>query len=246
MSVLVNENLAPRVVIVTGAGGGIGLAVCKKFLLNGDIVVGLDVLAAAIPENDLFISLVCDLTDEDQLALCLSKIRELYGKIDIVVHAAGIVGRGPIQNVSLESWRKVLDANLTSAFLISRDTRQDLIGSKGQLIFFSSTNGRNGGSVLSGPAYAVAKAGVLNLSRYLAKELGPYGVRVNCLAPGPVDTPMLSRLNESEREQIISMSPIGAIADAGHVADMVHYLCSASAAAITGAVINISGGTVLD
>ncbi|MCA8888510.1 MAG: SDR family oxidoreductase, partial [Parvularculaceae bacterium] len=158
----------------------------------------------------------------------------------------GAVGKGPLHEMSLDAWRATMEVNLTSSFLIAREAYTDLKSSRGCLIFLSSTNGRNGGSHLSGPAYASAKAAVINLTRYLAKEWGPAGVRVNCVAPGPVKTPMLDRLSEAEIDALRALSPLRHITTAEEVASGIAYLCSPDAGGVTGEVLNLSGGLVLD
>jgi 3-oxoacyl-[acyl-carrier protein] reductase len=108
------------------------------------------------------------------------------------------------------------------------------------------SNARNGGSALSGAPYAVAKAGVSNLARYLAREWATDGLRVNCLAPGPVDTPMLDRLNPEQHAALQAAIPLGRYTSGREVAAAIAFLCSDHAASTTGATTNISGGLVLD
>jgi NAD(P)-dependent dehydrogenase (short-subunit alcohol dehydrogenase family) len=109
----------------------------------------------------------------------------------------------------------------------------------------SSPNGVHGGTVLSGPAYAAAKAGVLNLTRYLAKEWAADGVRVNCVVPGTVDTPMLKRLDEAELKAIVNSIPLGRLTTPQDVASACAFLCSDHTRSMTGAVMNVSGGRLL-
>jgi len=228
-----------RILVLTGASGGMGSAVAATYREAGGIVAGLDLVAS--PEGE-----VCDTTDESAVNAAIGHVMERYGRIDHVVHAAGIVGKGRLVDTSREDWSRVLDANLTSAFLLAKACAAPLAASRGCLVFLSSTNGRNGGSSLSGAAYAVAKAGLINLTRYLAKEWAPQGIRVNCIAPGPVNTPMLARLDEDQRRKLSDGTLTGALPSADDIAASIAFLLSSHGSAYTGATLNPSAGFVLD
>lgn len=237
-----------RVALVTGAAGGIGRGAVAALMREGFAVAAVDVALADLPcaFDAPFDAISADVTDEAAVAGAVERCVQRFGGIDCVVHLAGTVGKGPLTEVSVTDWRRLLDVNLTSAFLLARAAHPHLRERRGTLLLVSSTNGLNGGSALSGPAYAVAKAGVLNLVRYLAKEWGADGIRVNAVAPGPVDTPMLARLPEATREALRQSIPLGRLASADDVAGIVAFLCSPQAAYLTGAVLNVSGGLVLD
>jgi 3-oxoacyl-[acyl-carrier protein] reductase len=239
---------AQKVALVTGAGGGIGRAVVAKLLQDGFAVGAVDLaladLPCAIPAS--FAAWSADVTDERRVAAVVAECRKRFGRLDTVVHLTGAVGQGPLVEVSLDEWRRLLDVNLTSAFLIARATHEALKASTGSLLLTASVNARNGGSALSGPAYAVAKAGIVNLTRYLAKEWGGDGIRVNCIAPGPVDTPMVARLSAETIEGLRQSVPLGRIARPGDVASVVSFLCSPAASYLTGTTLNVSGGLLLD
>jgi NAD(P)-dependent dehydrogenase (short-subunit alcohol dehydrogenase family) len=227
------------VLLLTGASGGIGQAVAAMYRAAGGTVAGLDLVAGPG-------AVACDLTDEAAVAAAVADVVAAHGRIDAVVHCAGIVGAGALADTTLADWQRVMDANLTSAFLLARATAAALAAQRGGLVFLSSTNGRNGGSVLSGAAYACAKAGLINLTRYLAQEWAAVGVRVNCVAPGPVDTPMLDRLGPDARDALARTMLTGALTSAAEVAAAIGFLLSDHARSMTGTMLNPSGGKVLD
>ncbi|MBM4212359.1 MAG: SDR family oxidoreductase [Gammaproteobacteria bacterium] len=235
------------VALITGAAGGLGRATVARLRERGMRVVATDRALAEIPCGAPLTVASLDVTDESAIIAVIARVLGELGRLDHVVHLAGIAGSGPLDSVSREDWQHVLDTNLTSAFLIAKATHAALAASRGTLTLTSSTNGLNGGSALSGPAYAVAKAGILNLTRYLAKEWAAEGIRVNCLAPGPIATPMVTGRFPSETiDRLKNAVPLGAIGEPAHVAHAIDYLTSPSAAFVTGTVMNVSGGLVLD
>ncbi len=234
---------------VTGAAGGIGQATVARLRRDGFRVLASD-LPAAVPSHGGEAGVFwhpCDVTSEAAVQSAVGACLQDYRRLDAVVHLAGSVGAGQLAGTSLAEWRAIVDANLTSAFLVARAVHDALRSSgTGTLVLMSSTNAINGGSALSGPAYAAAKAGVLNLARYLAREWAPDGIRVNCLAPGPVDTPMLRRLDASTIDALRSAVPLRRFVAAEEVAGAISYLCSADARCLTGTVHNVSGGLLFD
>jgi 3-oxoacyl-[acyl-carrier protein] reductase len=235
------------VALVTGAAGGLGRATVARLRERGMRVVATDLALADIPCGAPLTVASCDVTDEAAVAVTVARVLESHGRLDHVVHLAGAAGSGPIDTVSRAEWQRLLDVNLTSAFLLAKATHAPLAATRGSLTLTSSSNGVNGGSALSGPAYAVAKAGIINLMRYLAKEWAAEGVRVNCLAPGPIATPMVTgRFSPEVMQRLRAAVPLGEIGEPLHVAHAVDYLTSPAAAFVTGTVMNVSGGLLLD
>lgn len=239
--------MTQAVVLVTGAAGGLGRAAVSRLRERGMRVVATDLALAQIPCGAPIDTHSLDVTDESAVTELVALVQSQYGRLDHVVHLAGAAGTGPLDQVSLSEWERLLAVNLTSAFLIAKAAHAALAAARGSLVLTSSTNGLNGGSSLSGPAYAVAKAGLINLTRYLAKEWSAEGIRVNCLAPGPIATPMVTgRFQGEALERLRASVPLGVIGTPQDVAHALDYLLSPAAAFITGTVMNISGGLVVD
>jgi NAD(P)-dependent dehydrogenase (short-subunit alcohol dehydrogenase family) len=235
------------VALVTGAAGGLGRAAVAKLRERGMRVVASDLALAEIPCGAPLTVMSLDVTDSAAVEAAVVRVLEELGRLDHLVHLAGVAGKGPLDEVSLGDWRRVMDVNLTSAFLLAKAAHGALAASRGSMILMSSTNGLNGGSALSGPAYAVAKAGLINLTRYLAKEWAGEGIRVNCLAAGPISTPMVTgRFSADTVEALRKAVPLGQLGEPAHVAHAIDYLTSPAAAFVTGTVMNLSGGLVLD
>lgn len=236
---------AGKTAFVTGAAGGIGRAVVALFRAAGVNVAAADRDGLDTP-GEGYLPLVMDGTQERQVVAAIGAAAHRWGPLDFVVHCVGRTGHGPLAQLSLDDWNDMMATNLTSAFLVAREAHRRLRKPAGTLIWFSSTNGLNGGTRFSGPGYGAAKAGIVNLTRYLAREWAPDGLRVCCIAPGPVDTPMLDRLSEDDHAALKAGVPLGEYATADQVAATVAFLCSPHAANMTGTVTNISGGLVLD
>ena len=234
-----------RTAFVTGAAGGIGQACVDMLLASGANVIAADQAAIEI-SHDRLMSVSLDVVDEAAVAKVMKDGQNKFGSLDFIIHAAGIVGQGRIDQLSLDDWSKVIDTNLTSAFLVLKHGYPLLRKPGGAAVLFGSSNASNGGSHLSGPAYAAAKAALINLNRYCAKEWAPDGVRINVVSPGPTDTPMLERLSSQEHEQLRSNLPLGRYAKPEECAAAALFLCSDHASSITGTNLSVSSGLVME
>ncbi|MSO98766.1 MAG: SDR family oxidoreductase [Rhodospirillaceae bacterium] len=238
-------DAAGKVAFVTGATGGIGKACVDMFLAAGASVVATG-RRAVQSDNPNVLKLALEVTDEVQVTDAIAKTKARFGQIDYLVHMAGMVGKGRLDQMSLADWHTVVDTNLTSAFLLLKHAYPILRKPGASVVLCGSSNGANGGSYLSGAAYASSKAALVNLTRYTAKEWAPERIRVNILSPGPVDTPMLDRLSETQHEGLKAQLPLGKYATAEECAAGVMFLCSPHSASMTGTNMNISSGMVLD
>ncbi|WP_293783468.1 SDR family NAD(P)-dependent oxidoreductase [uncultured Aeromicrobium sp.] len=210
---------------MTGGRGGIGGACAAWLEARGRQVVIVDKAEGH------------DACDPDSVTGALGGV----DRIDVVVHAAGSVGAGGIDEAEVGQWRAVLEDNLLSA-LVTAQVCLPLMGRGSSMVLLSSVNGRSGGNRLSGPAYAAAKAGLLGLTRHLARDQAHRGIRVNAIAPGPVATAMLDRLARDEVEALRAAVPLGRIATADEIAEAVGWISSDAAPSMTGAVLDINGG----
>ena len=229
--------MSGRIAVVSGAAGAIGSAVCARLASNGDLVVGLDLIGGP----DLT---VCDVSNESEVEAVFSHISRIHGAPTVLVNAVGITGAGGIEDEDLATWRRILEVNLTSSYLCARQViggMRDAGG--GKIINVSSVNGRFGGSALSGPAYATSKGGLITLTRFLALEHAKDNIQVNCVAPGPHDTPMWRALDEERRAAILATVPSEeAPGDPHRLAGLIQFLCGPDATYITGATVDINGG----
>jgi len=233
--------IVSRVVVVTGGAGAIGSAIRQAFSAQGDQAVGVDLAAA---DDDAGRIIAADVSDPSSVQVAFNQIRTQFGEPGVLVNCAGMTGAGGVLEESLETWNRLLQVNLTSVFLCSREVLPGMIRAHGgKILNIASVNGRFGGSALSGPAYAASKGGMLTLTRFLAREHAKDGIQVNAIAPGPHDTPMWQALDAGLRERILGMIPgDNAPGHPGDLAQAAVFLCSAAAGYITGATLDVNGG----
>ena len=228
-----------RVVVVTGASRGIGLACSRWFIERGDRVAALSSSGGAVEGAAL--SLACDVADSAAVGEAFTEVESALGDCDVLVANAGVTADQLALRMSDESWQRVLDVNLTGSFFCARRALRRMVRSHaGRIVFVSSVGAFIG---LPGQAnYAASKAGLVGLARALAREVASRGVTVNVVAPGLVDTAMLGAVGEDRVGQLAGMVPLGRLAQAEEVAGLVGFLSSADAAYMTGAVLPLDGG----
>lgn len=249
MASALEVDLADKVILITGAAGGIGRVLVKRSLTAGAFVAAFDIhpeIHQRLNDHPRLLTIQGDASHEPDVIRCLTQLSEAWQRLDVLINNAGQVGSGRVESLSLEEWQSVLDANLTSAFLFSKHSIPWLKRSQGSIVSLSSTNAITGGSSLSGPAYAAAKAGIIALTKNMARDLAKDGVRVNAIAPGPIDTPMLDRLSEEEMNLLRESIPLCEIGTADDVANLVIFLISPAARHVTGVTISLSGGLVMN
>jgi NAD(P)-dependent dehydrogenase (short-subunit alcohol dehydrogenase family) len=240
-------GLSGRTAVVTGAGGGIGKAVAKELSVAGVHCYLLDrssdLVAVAVNEitdaGGNAIGAVCDVTDES----AIQKLAESMTKCDILVNAAGLVRPGALADLQTAEWDALLKVNLTGYFLMARAFTPHLVSSgNGSMIHIASISSTNPQG--SSGAYSVSKAGVVIMSKQLAFELGPKGVRSNTVSPGLVRTPMTEayyQVGDVAQRRDVAV-PIGRVAKPEDIADVVTFLASDRARYVTGADLVADGG----
>jgi NAD(P)-dependent dehydrogenase (short-subunit alcohol dehydrogenase family) len=232
------SSSSSRVVIVTGAGNGIGAGVARHLAQSGWRVVAADIDASAVAATARAIgadAVVCDVGKETDIRALVEEARGKLGRIDAIVSNAGISANGPLSGTSLDAWNRVLAVNLTATFLLAKAAELDLRAAKGAIVTIASTRAH-----MSEPntlAYSASKGGVVALTHALALTLAP-DVRVNCISPGWIDTGKAGALRPSDHAQ----HPAGRVGRPDDIAAAVGYLLSDAAGFVTGAELIVDGG----
>jgi len=232
----------PPTVLITGAGRGIGHACAKRFVDSGyTVIVHYNKSKEQALTLPAAIHIQADLSSYDEVSKMFKDIHAIVGGVDILVNCAGISEAEFFDKITLTQWQRVLDTNLSGTFWVTQEASRHMLSQKsGKIINISSVFGLTGASMES--HYAAAKAGIIGLTKSLAQELGPSNIAVNCIAPGAVDTDMLSRLSPKDKQHLIDSIPLKRLAAPGEIADLALFLSSPLASYITGQTISISGG----
>lgn len=242
--------LEGQVALVTGSSRGIGRATIEALAAAGAAVAINDVgsmesaeeFAASLTAAGLTAAAFqADISDAGQVAAMVKGVEEKLGAISILVNNAGITRDGLAIRMSEEDFDAVIAINLRGTFLCSKAVARGMMKARrGAIINLASVVGRRGNAGQAN--YAAAKAGIIGLTKTLARELGPRGVTVNAVAPGYVQTAMTENLDEAIKEKILANTPLGRLATPEEIAAVILFLASPAAAYITGAVIPVDGG----
>jgi 3-oxoacyl-[acyl-carrier protein] reductase len=250
-------DLNGKVALVTGGSSGIGRATAEALGNQGARVVvnfhrneaGAEAARAAITANGgSSIAVQADVTQAREVESLIERTVSEFGPVDILVNNAGsLIERLRILELTEERWDEVIDLNLKSAFLCCRAVAASMMERKtGAIINVSSIAGRNGGA-LGSIHYSTAKGGLITFTKGLAKELGPFGVRVNAISPGVIDTPYHEQFSSPEMMKTYAgMIPLGRIGTPAEVANVICFLASDAASYLAGETIEINGGMFMD
>jgi len=247
-------KLKDRVAIVTGAARGIGKAIALTFVREGARVALIDVDRDQLDlvKNEISknkgeaLSLPCDITQSSQVKEMVNQVQEAFGRVDILVNNAGIIRRGTIETVTEEDWDRVIEVNLKGTFNCCKAVfgimKQQ---GYGKIVNISSIAGKMG-DITSAPGYGPSKAGIDALTKTLARQLAPYGINVNGVAPHAIETEMSAQWSEERRREIIASIPLGRLGKPEDVAEAVLFLVSEEASFITGEILDVNGGALMD
>lgn len=240
-----------KTVIITGGGGGIGRGMALGFAAEGARVGVCDIEASAakaaadeiIASGRTAQGYELDICEEAMIEAKLDRISEDLGVPDVLIHCAAVNRLMPVMETPVSEWRRILDVNLTGAFLMARATARLMIPkSLGRIVLISSNTGFRGAAHRA--AYAASKAAVINLAQTMAIELAHTGITVNCIAPGPTDTPMTAWQPPEIRRALISDVPLGRYGRIEEIVAGALFLASDPASYVTGHTLAIDGGFV--
>jgi len=235
-------------VLLTGATGGIGEAICNKLLKNYNLIVvsrNEEKLKNFMRGNKSIIKkIACDLKDSNQITKMIEEIISTNLNVDILVNNAGITDDSLFIRMNYEKWQNVIKTNLDSNFLLSNAISKLMIKKKwGRIINITSIVGHTGN--LGQANYAASKSGLTGMTKSIAMELAKWNITVNCVSPGFIKTNMTESLNEEQKKVIIGKIPLGMIGSPNDVANCVEFLASDESKYITGETIHVNGGMAM-
>ena len=249
----VPEPAAPaangRCVLISGGDRGIGAAAARAFWQAGYRVAVLyhtHAEAAAALEKELpgLLAVQCDVASRASCEVAFHTVEQAVGHVDVLVSNAGIAQQKLFTDITPEEWQHMLDVNLSGAFHLCQLALPGMIRRKaGRILTVSSMWGQTGGSCEV--HYSAAKAGLIGLTKALAKEEGPSGITVNCVAPGVIDTDMMAAFTAEDKAALAEETPVGRLGSADEVAQLLVFLAGESAGYITGQVFGVNGGLVI-
>ena len=248
-------SLENKIAVVTGAGRGIGHAIALRLARFGAHVVvsdidveGTNACARQVEElGRQSMAISANVADEEQVRNLIGQAVERFRRVDILVNNAGVVSTGPVTETSCEMWDRTLAVNLKGVFLCSKAVFPHMMAQRdGTIINIASVAGKRGGGLHGNACYAASKGGVIAFTKSIAREGGPYNIRVNAVAPALIETNMLRDLPTAQLASILESIPLRRMGKAEDVAAAVCFLASDAAAFMTGEIMDVDGGLMMD
>lgn len=246
--------LRDKTAVISGAASkrGIGRATAQRFVAEGARVAILDIDGAAAREAAAelgagHIGVSCNVADKASCQAAIDEVLAAFGQIDILINNAGITQPVKFMEISPADWDRIQAVNLDGVLFLSQAVVPHMRSRKaGSIACMSSVSAQRGGGIFGGPHYSAAKAGVLGLAKAMARELGPDGIRVNCVTPGLIATDITGgKLTDELKAKILEGIPLGRLGAAEDVAGIYAFLASDLSAYVTGAVIDVNGGMLI-
>jgi NAD(P)-dependent dehydrogenase (short-subunit alcohol dehydrogenase family) len=237
------NELTGQVAVVTGGSGAIGGAIVRALAAAGATAYALDLAA---PKDEALPWISCDVRHDASVAAALEHIEAKHGRLDVVVHAAGISRDAVVWKLAVDDWDAVQAVNLRGAFLLLRHALPLLRQGKakaGRIVLIGSINGSRG--KFGTAAYSASKAGLLGLAKSVAREVGRFGILINVVEPGWVRTPLTEKVPQPIRDAALAESLVGSFLDPEDIAQAVLYLCGTGGRRVTGQVLRVDGGQFL-
>jgi 3-oxoacyl-[acyl-carrier protein] reductase len=243
-----------RVTIITGGARGIGKAIALTFAREGAKVVLVDLDKEGLTNLKIeiekrkgeVITILCNISKSIEVKAMVDQVKKAFGRIDILINNAGIIRRGTIETVTEEDWDRVMEVNLKGTFNCSKAVVETMKEQRyGKIVNVSSIAGKMG-DITSAPGYGSSKAGMDALTKTLARQLAQYGINVNAVSPHAIETEMSAQWPEERRKEIIVSIPLGRLGKPEDVAEAVLFLASDEASFITGEILDVNGGALMD
>ena len=240
---------------MTGASRGIGRAIALKMAEQGADVVICDIdleNAKAVAREAETVgrqseAVRADVSSEREVDEMVGRVLGRFGRIDILVNNAGVVSTGPVNEITMEVWQRTLAINLTGVFLCTRAIFPAMKKQgDGRIINIASAAGKRGGGMHGSSCYAATKGGVIAFTKAIAREGGPHGVRVNAIAPALIETEMIASLTPERREKLVESIPLRRVGKVEEVAAAACFLASDASSFMTGEIMDVDGGLIMD